>query len=59
MQSVNKQNKKYNIRVIPVKSPGFSGNKRTGYKMACNALIQLMDNQELVEKNTLFNQLFR
>jgi nitrogenase molybdenum-cofactor synthesis protein NifE len=33
---------KYNIRVIPVKSPGFSGNKAVGYKMACNALMELI-----------------
>lgn len=32
----------YNIRVIPVKSPGFSGNKSVGYKMACNALMELL-----------------
>lgn len=32
----------YNIRVIPVKSPGFSGNKAVGYKMACNALMELI-----------------
>ena len=34
--------KKYNIRVIPVKSPGFSGNKSYGYKMACNAIMELI-----------------
>ncbi|WP_310602094.1 nitrogenase iron-molybdenum cofactor biosynthesis protein NifE [Anaerosporobacter sp.] len=34
--------KKYGIRVIPVKSPGFSGNKSTGYKMACNAIMELI-----------------
>lgn len=33
---------KYKIRVIPVKSPGFSGNKRVGYKMACEAIMQLI-----------------
>lgn len=33
---------KYSIRVIPVKSPGFSGNKAVGYKMACNALMELI-----------------
>jgi nitrogenase molybdenum-cofactor synthesis protein NifE len=33
---------KYNIRVIPVKSPGFSGTKKTGYKMACNAIMNLI-----------------
>ncbi len=34
--------KKYGIRVIPVKSPGFSGNKSYGYKMACNAIMELI-----------------
>jgi nitrogenase molybdenum-cofactor synthesis protein NifE len=34
--------KKYNIRVIPVKSPGFSGNKSVGYKLACNAIMELI-----------------
>lgn len=33
---------KYNIRVISVKSPGFSGNKSTGYRMACNAIMELL-----------------
>lgn len=33
---------KYGIRVIPVKSPGFSGNKSVGYKMACNAIMELI-----------------
>jgi nitrogenase molybdenum-cofactor synthesis protein NifE len=34
--------KKYGTRVIPVKSPGFSGNKSFGYRMACNALMELL-----------------
>lgn len=33
---------KYQVHVIPVKSPGFSGNKSTGYKMACHAIMQLL-----------------
>lgn len=33
---------KYKIRVIPVKAPGFSGNKSLGYKMACNAIMELI-----------------
>lgn len=33
---------KYNLPVIPVKSAGFSGNKSTGYKMACNAIMELL-----------------
>ncbi len=35
--------RKYGIRVIPVKSPGFSGNKSHGYKMACNAILSLLE----------------
>lgn len=35
--------KKHSIRVIPVKSSGFAGNKSMGYKAACNALIALME----------------
>ena len=37
-----KMSKKHNMQVIPVKSPGFSGNKATGYKMACNAIMQVI-----------------
>lgn len=33
---------KYGIDVIPVKSPGFSGNKSTGYRMACNAIMEVI-----------------
>ena len=33
---------KYNTRVIPVKSPGFSGNKSMGYQLACNAIMELI-----------------
>jgi nitrogenase molybdenum-cofactor synthesis protein NifE len=38
--------RKYNIRVIAVKAPGFSGNKSTGYKTAGNALLELMDKEK-------------
>jgi nitrogenase molybdenum-cofactor synthesis protein NifE len=43
--------KKYNIRVISVKSPGFAGHKSMGYKAACNALIELMGEKK--EEKTL------
>lgn len=33
---------KYHLPVIPVKSAGFSGNKSTGYRMACNAIMELL-----------------
>jgi nitrogenase molybdenum-cofactor synthesis protein NifE len=42
--------RKYNIRVIPVKSPGFAGNKSMGYKAACHALINLMGENKPDEK---------
>lgn len=34
--------KKHSIRCISVKSAGFSGNKSYGYKMACEALLELI-----------------
>jgi nitrogenase molybdenum-cofactor synthesis protein NifE len=37
---------KYSIRVIPVKSSGFAGNKSMGYKAACNALLKLMSDKK-------------
>ncbi len=33
---------KHNIRVIPVKASGFSGTKSQGYKLACDAIMQLI-----------------
>lgn len=47
VEAVCKQmSSKYQIKVIPVKSPGFSGNKSVGYKMACNAIMELMKGQQ-------------
>ncbi len=37
--------KRHGIRAIPVKSPGFSGNKSFGYRMACDALMELISRQ--------------
>ncbi len=34
--------KKHGIRVIAVMSPGFAGHKSVGYKMACNAIMELI-----------------
>ncbi|NDL66499.1 nitrogenase iron-molybdenum cofactor biosynthesis protein NifE [Anaerotalea alkaliphila] len=34
--------KKHDIPVLPVNSPGFSGNKKDGYKAACNTMLRLM-----------------
>jgi nitrogenase molybdenum-cofactor synthesis protein NifE len=33
---------KHGIRAIPVQSSGFAGNKKSGYKAGCNALLSLM-----------------
>lgn len=33
---------KHGIRIIPVKSSGFTGAKPLGYKLACGALLELM-----------------
>lgn len=38
---------KYETSVIPVKSPGFSGNKAVGYRMACNAIMEILRGQSL------------
>ena len=43
--------KKHSIKVIPVQSSGFAGNKSMGYKAACNALLRLMDTSQSVEKD--------
>ncbi len=37
---------KYKIRVIPVKSSGFAGNKSAGYKAACGAILNLIDEEK-------------
>lgn len=31
----------YSLPVISVKAPGFSGNKSTGYRMACDAIMEI------------------
>ena len=36
---------KYSVPVIPVMAPGFSGNKSKGYKLACNALMNLFSRE--------------
>lgn len=48
---------KYKIRVIPVKSPGFSGNKSTGYRAACNAILKLIGNKKSEKKLNGINYL--
>jgi nitrogenase molybdenum-cofactor synthesis protein NifE len=49
--------KKYGIRVIPVMSPGFAGNKSTGYKMACNALLEIIGEEKAAHKENGINVL--
>lgn len=34
---------KYGILVIPVKAPGFSGTKSQGYKLACDAIMKVIE----------------
>jgi len=46
---------KYKIRVIPVKSSGFAGNKSMGYKAACNALLKVMEENEGKKKGSGVN----
>lgn len=38
---------KHGIRVIPVMSPGFAGHKSVGYKMACNAIMELIGDEKV------------
>ena len=47
----------YQIPVIAVKSPGFSGNKSTGYRLACNAIMTLMEPFKEQEKTDGINML--
>jgi nitrogenase molybdenum-cofactor synthesis protein NifE len=37
-----KAEEKFGIRVIPVMAPGFAGHKAIGYRMACNAIMELI-----------------
>jgi len=41
---------RYGIRVIPVRAPGFSGTKAMGYKLACDAMMQVMQPHKTREK---------
>ncbi|WP_346354109.1 nitrogenase iron-molybdenum cofactor biosynthesis protein NifE [Azotosporobacter soli] len=50
--------KRHGIKVIPVQSSGFAGNKSAGYRAACDALLQLIAAAEgkgaaLKEKNCI------
>jgi nitrogenase molybdenum-cofactor synthesis protein NifE len=48
-----KAEEKYNIRVIPVNSSGFSGSKKDGYKAACHAILSLMGTKESEDEKPL------
>ncbi|MFL0250430.1 nitrogenase iron-molybdenum cofactor biosynthesis protein NifE [Clostridium neuense] len=52
-----KAEEKYSLRVIPVKSPGFSGNKASGYRAACNAILKLIGNKKSKNKINGINYL--
>lgn len=52
-----KAEEKYALRVIPVKSPGFSGNKASGYRAACNAILELIGNKKSKNKINGINYL--
>ncbi|SHH99747.1 nitrogenase molybdenum-cofactor synthesis protein NifE [Sporobacter termitidis DSM 10068] len=41
---------KHGIRVIPVKASGFSGTKSQGYKLACDAIMQLVEPYKNIPK---------
>lgn len=45
----------YQIPVIPVKSPGFSGSKSTGYRMACDAIMEVLRPHKTEEKQKAIN----
>jgi nitrogenase molybdenum-cofactor synthesis protein NifE len=51
----NMKSSQYNIPVIPVKSPGFSGNKSTGYRMACDAIMKVLLPHKGKEKRKAIN----
>jgi nitrogenase molybdenum-cofactor synthesis protein NifE len=44
---------KYGIRVIPVQSSGFAGNKSSGYKAGCDAILDLMTGKPVSENVVL------
>lgn len=51
LKAVCKQaQEKYGVRVIPVESSGFVGNKSMGYKAACKALLDLIEEDGYTEK---------
>lgn len=49
------KSEQYQIPVIPVKSPGFSGNKSTGYRMACDAIMAVLRPHKTEKKRKAIN----
>lgn len=49
------KSEKYAIPIIPVKSPGFSGNKSTGYRMACDAIMKVLEPHKSIHKEKSIN----
>jgi len=47
-----KAEESFGIRVIPVMSPGFAGHKPVGYRMACNAIMELLSKAPKATKKT-------
>ena len=48
---------KTGVRVIPVRSTGFAGNKASGYRAACDAIMDLIGDVEKPEKTQGINLL--
>lgn len=48
---------KHGIRVIPVQSSGFAGNKSSGYRAACDALLKLMEKNSDSDTEAMINYL--
>ena len=47
--------KKHNTQVIPIQSTGFAGNKSSGYRAACDALLTLMESNTCEKKENGIN----
>lgn len=47
--------KKHGIRVIPVNSSGFAGNKKDGYRAACHAILNLMGEDKPIKEEYSIN----
>jgi nitrogenase molybdenum-cofactor synthesis protein NifE len=47
--------KRTGVRVIPVRSTGFAGNKASGYRAACDAILDLIGNPKLPPKRQGLN----